>query len=660
MSGSSRFSYPLLLCRLSTALLVAWPAGSRAADDAAPVELAPVVVEGERSELQDSGVVIRVPVAPLGASDLAELLASLPGVQVRSSGGLGSYSEASLRGSSGRQVRVLLDGLPLDTGGGEASSLSLISPLLLDEVDVYKGRVPVGLGSGLAGTINLRSRRELAAPVVGAATIGSYGQRQLDVAGQLSDSLQLALGGQAADNDFRYVNPYKPFDPNDPDRTAKEERQNAATRQYYGLLRYRGPIEVTAHVVDDMQQLPTRLNADDSDAELDTRSYALSLASPEDAAWQSALSHRYTRETFRDPDSQVGLGAQGTVSDTQRTLASLGRRFDKLQDTLSVEHTEYSAEDQYGNLPTRSARRSSIGNGIAYQSGEAFKYNASLQAGWSRDDAGGEHDAHWQFEPAVGANQRFGACTAAANLGHRQRLPTFFERYGDRGLFRGNPALDPESANYADLGARCVPGNRFQRLELTLFGQDLHDAISPTYNAQGVGRSVNTDRALIYGVELDSAGAALGFGWQLGGTWQHTEDRSDVRATRGQQLPGRFETQLNARIERSWRQIIFHYAYRLEAGAYYDSANLLKSPELQRHDVGARGAIGTLGWSLQALNLGDDRVEQFNGYPAPGRRVLLSLSFPYQASAPPPDFDSQHDTTHDSMTRGVSNDPIQN
>lgn len=650
VSGSRGFSCALL-CRLSTALLVAWPACARA-DETPPVELPPVVVEGQRSELQDSGVMIRVPVAPLGATDLAELLSSLPGVQVRSSGGLGSYSEASLRGSSGRQVRVLLDGLPLDTGGGEASSLSLVSPLLLEDVDIYKGRVPVGLGSGLAGTINLRSRRELAAPVVGSATVGSYGQRQLDVAGQLSESLQLAVGGQAADNDFRYVNEYQPFDPDDPDRTAKEQRQNAATRQYYGLLRYRGPVELTVHGFDDMQQLPTRLNADDSDAELDTRSYALALASPENAAWQGALSHRYTRETFRDPNSQVGLSAQGTVSDTQRTQASIGRRFDKLQDTLSAEHIEYQAEDEFGNLPTRSARRSSISNGVALQSGDALKYNASLQAGWSRDDAGGEHDEHWQFEPAVGANQRFGACMAAWNLGHRQRLPTFFERYGDRGLFRGNPSLDPESANYSDIGARCIPGEQFQRLELSLFGQDLHDAISPTYNAQGVGRSVNTDRALIYGVELDGAGDVLGFGWQLGGTWQHTEDRGEVRATRGQQLPGRFETQLNARIERSWHRIIFHYAYRLEAGAYYDSANLLKSPELQRHDLGARGAIGQVGWSVQALNLSDDRVEQFNGYPAPGRRLLLSLSYPYRPSAAPPTVDSTLETPNE-PTRGT-------
>src|SRR3546814_4326690 len=96
---------------------------------------------------------------------------------------------------------------------------------------VYQGRVPVGLGSGLAGTINLHTRRELAAPVVYAATLGSFGQRQLDVGAQLGEHVQLALGGQAADNDFHIVNTFKPFDPDDPDRNDRERRNNAATSQ---------------------------------------------------------------------------------------------------------------------------------------------------------------------------------------------------------------------------------------------------------------------------------------------------------------------------------------------------------------------------------------------------------------------------------------------
>src|SRR3546814_7919855 len=61
---------------------------------------------------------------------------------------------------------------------------------------------------------------------------------------------------------------------------------------------------------------------------------------------------------------------------------------------------------------------------------------------------------------------------------------------------------------------------------------------------------------------------------------------------------------------------------------FRSSPNLLRTPETQRHDLGVRGAVGRLGWSLQALNLGDSHLEQFNGYPTPGRRWLLSLSYP--------------------------------
>src|SRR3546814_564423 len=150
--------------------------------------------------------------------------------------------------------------------------------------------------------------------------------RSSDWSSDVCSSDLLALGGQAADNDFHIVNTFKPFDPDDPDRNDRERRNNAATSQYYGLLRYRGPLIVTAHVVDDMQQLPNQQNSKSADAELDTHTYALSLASPEDARWQTALSHRYTREDYRDPASQIGLAAQDTRSDTQRTLLSIGRQ----------------------------------------------------------------------------------------------------------------------------------------------------------------------------------------------------------------------------------------------------------------------------------------------------------------------------------------------
>jgi outer membrane cobalamin receptor len=273
------------------ALLAVVSIGVRAQDASTPSEehvaaatVSVIVVEAERAELHDSGVYIRVPADALDAPSLPELLADLPGVQVRSAGGLGSYSEASLRGSSGRQVRVLLDGLPLDAGGGEASSLSLISPLMLESVEIYKGRVPVSLGSGLAGTINLRSRDRLPEPLIGAAGLGTLGQFHASAAAKLGAGVQLAAGMQGAENDFRYRNPFSAFDPADPDRRREVPRRNAGTAQTFGQLRLDGPLRVGAQLLDDRQELPTRLNASDTRTQLDTRVHGISLASPSDHA----------------------------------------------------------------------------------------------------------------------------------------------------------------------------------------------------------------------------------------------------------------------------------------------------------------------------------------------------------------------------------------
>lgn len=620
----------LLFCRYLV-ILALWAPASLRADDTPTI-----TVQGQRTELHPSGVVIEVPVDPLAAADVGDLLSALPGVQVRSSGGLGSYSEASLRGSSGRQVRLLLDGLPLDTGGGEASSLSLISPLMLEQVEVYKGRVPIDLGSGLAGTINLRSRSILPAPLTASASIGSFGQRQLGVAAQLSSAVQLAAGTQAADNDYDYVNPFRAFDPTDPDRARAESRKNAGTEQHFALLRYNGFARVSAQVQHDRQQLPTRSNFATTRTELDTRSYALSVATPQDRRWHGVLSHRDTRERFRDPASELGLGAQDSTDHTQRSLLRLSRQFEALQIASTAEYTDYRSRDRLGNSPTATARRVGLSQGLEYRTGPRLPLeidlNAGLNAAWSQEDADSQHQDEWIVEPAAGVSRRIGHCLAMANLGRRERLPTFFERYGDRGLFRGNPELEPERANFADAGARCTPGSVLQRIELTVFGQDLRDAISPVFSAQGVGRSINTARARIVGIELGSGGRWAGFDWQLGGTWQHTEDRGDIRATRGRQLPGRFETQITARVARPWRGVVFHYAFGFESGQFYDSANLLKAEPLRRHDVGVRGSLRALGWSLQALNLRDDNAEQFNGFPTPGRQLLLSLTYPQSFS----------------------------
>ena len=82
--------------------------------------------------------------ARAGTADLGEVLARTEGVGVRRSGGLGSRTRLSLNGFTDDQVRILLDGVPLDMSGFGLGVSSI--PLdFLDRVEIYQGVVPIEL-----------------------------------------------------------------------------------------------------------------------------------------------------------------------------------------------------------------------------------------------------------------------------------------------------------------------------------------------------------------------------------------------------------------------------------------------------------------------------------------------------------------------------------
>ncbi|MGE7773968.1 TonB-dependent receptor [Chitinophaga sp. NPDC101104] len=89
------------------------------------------------------------------SQDLNQVLGKTAGVRVREDGGLGSSFNFSLNGFSGRQVKLFLDGIPMDNFG---SSLTLnnIPINLADRIEVYKGVVPIWLGAdALGGAVNV-------------------------------------------------------------------------------------------------------------------------------------------------------------------------------------------------------------------------------------------------------------------------------------------------------------------------------------------------------------------------------------------------------------------------------------------------------------------------------------------------------------------------
>ncbi|MDR0680470.1 MAG: TonB-dependent receptor plug domain-containing protein [Dysgonamonadaceae bacterium] len=87
--------------------------------------------------------------------DLAHALDRISGVKIRETGGVGSNMQIFLNGFSGRHVKVFIDGMPIE-GFGSSFRMENIPVTLADRIEVYKGVVPVELGSdALGGAINI-------------------------------------------------------------------------------------------------------------------------------------------------------------------------------------------------------------------------------------------------------------------------------------------------------------------------------------------------------------------------------------------------------------------------------------------------------------------------------------------------------------------------
>lgn len=87
--------------------------------------------------------------------NIANALDRVAGVRVRESGGVGSNFNLSLNGFSGNHVRYFIDGIPMDNMGS-SFQINNIPINLAERVEVYKGVVPIWLGSdALGGAINI-------------------------------------------------------------------------------------------------------------------------------------------------------------------------------------------------------------------------------------------------------------------------------------------------------------------------------------------------------------------------------------------------------------------------------------------------------------------------------------------------------------------------
>ena len=341
----------LLCCLLNPSVGTAQPQNKALDDDnKEPLELEDVVVTGEKIQTTYQTGDVDLETTPASYSvitreafegrevSLPEVIEKEVGVQVRQTGGVGSFASVSLRGSGSDQVMVYLDGVLLNDASGGGVDLGSISLSDVAAIEVFRGTAPINFGqSSIGGVINIRTQQPSEGFTSSAlAGYGSFNTRNLT--GFLNAKpnrwdFLVSADYLASDNDFEILNDngteWNPAD------DAYEQRNNAQVEQYNVLART--GVDLTDDTRLDLvnqwfkedQGLPRWDNSPDTSASLDTERNITTLKLTANDLGSMHLntgtqvSYTWKSEDYDDRNGDIGLGAQYNTYTTRKFGADI-------------------------------------------------------------------------------------------------------------------------------------------------------------------------------------------------------------------------------------------------------------------------------------------------------------------------------------------------
>jgi iron complex outermembrane receptor protein len=598
----------------------------------------------------------------------------VPGANITRTGGVGSFSAISLRGANPDEVRVYIDGVPINQAVGGAVDLSTLPLGDVERVEVYRGSTPMAFGqSALGGVVSISTRTPAGARATVRAGAGSFRTMSSDVtAGQGVGRLRLYGGFHV----LRAMGAFPDAPPMVPGGYQPSTRENSDLSQSDGVLRAALPLggrrELRAGFIGITrdQGLPAE-NIFRSDARAATTRLLAHVAyeSRDDLGASSRLRAAAfasaTWDSFLDREHQI-VGIPTATHDRSRLAGGtvMGEKavgdWARVSTLLEGRAEDYlPRNDLNPGMPVGFPARRSVGTaGIEVDSHSAWldldvipsvRLEASRDIRTGRGPVGNDLP---QTQPIdrllpilrLGWLRPVGAgVSLRGNVGRYARIPSFVELYGNNRGFIGSPGLRPEQGVNADVGISATRPNSVGTLAMsaTVFGSRVDDLIAwETYSAGT--RAQNVSQARIWGVETE-----LRFrGRQLMVTSQATftdaRDRGDIASRRDRQLEHHPRYRGYARGE--WRQPLGATAFALSGYADADGTagnfqttgpySAIPARLLLGAGLGLEHTRAGLRLAASAFNLADSRVADFSGYPLPGRSFYVALGWSSEANTP--------------------------
>jgi vitamin B12 transporter len=592
---------------------------------------------------------------------LAEAVGAAVGADARSLGGLGSFSSLAVRGAAPGHTQVLVDGVALSRLGTTSVDLSRYELDGFEEIELYRGGVPVTLGgAGVGGALNLVTRVGRGAAgqrFHASAGVGSFGARSVRVRAGDGDAdvdggvAYVATAGYAgARGDFTY------FDDGGTNLTFADDRM--ATRANNGFAELDGALRLAgrrgdlrwdlgARALGKQQGLPGAAFDQAMNVSLDSAAAiadgGVTLDRPagvDGLVVRTAANVAAEAQAFHDPDDEIGNAAQDrrylTLAGGASGSAILARGRHRGAAAVEVRGDYFRDREVGANQPLRTyGSRTGVALALADDVG-AFDGRLAIEPALRletlhtdplADGSGGGMPVELVSRTETFASPRLGAralvrsdLAVKASGGRYTRVPTALELFGDRGFILGSPELRSEHGWVADAGVVWAPARALAAIDRVYlegagFWARPRDPIVFVTTGGFVARPVNLPGARLRGVELvGSARAARTLTVTANYTLTDTRAESTQPSLDDKRLPGRPLHALYARADVA-RRVLGHLVAvfsdtSFTSGSYLDDSNLSLVPARWLHGAGAKVELGA-GFTLavEVKNLRDNRIE---------------------------------------------------
>jgi len=628
------------------ALLVA--AGASSAPDtlAGVVEMPEVRVEAPRRPAAASlplatTVIERRAIESSGAMNLGQILRPVVGVRVATTGGLGSFTPISIRGSSNDQVLVLLDGRRLNAAQGGGVDLSDVPLDNIERIEIVRGGASAIHGAdAIGGTINLVTRRVPIGSEAGARIeYGSFDTRllsahladgrggtdwRLDGRFCRSDGTS-PIGGAAAvsdaadirgDLDSNWLSGRVAWQPEWVSSLDLSANHESSDKGVPGSVEFTSG---TARQSDEFSAAAVELT--------DLREGGAFLSGPSASSSARFFAQRRQRG-FVDPDYPLGAVDDHHRNDSWGFSAEQHREFGgagQMHAGLEGRRDELTSSTDGHHLRNSSAiwarQKVTLGSNDATEVTPALRYD--MVEGFNG-----------QLSPMLMARHAVsGSVHVRGSVGSAFRPPSFDDLFlPPRASAAGNPDLKPEQSWNGDLGIGVTHAS--WSFGVTGFLNRIEDLIQWQPGAAGVWRPDNVDGARIIGAEFEASGhlPIAGTNRQLdleaNYTWLDPRETGSASNTAGNVLIYRPQHKLNAQARLPLGAIAIDTQWGYTGLVYTTRANTKSLPGYVVGDVG-------LAWTVRPamtiegrlLNVTDAEYQDIRDYPAPGREWRLAMTW---------------------------------